>query len=490
MLGSRASTRPLQLRHRSLLATRSSRDEHSKRVQAIVRRRHLMQKPLSILGDKLMALEVLKRAQKTPTSGEDDTRERVASMLADIEAGKEARAEHYALTLDQWQGNIVVTSEQLEEAARKVPQQIKDDIQFAHDRVRTFALAQRDSLKEFEMDLGSGMIAGQKLIPVTTSGCYVPGGRYAHIASAVMSVTTAKAAGVDNVIVCSPASGDAGVHPAILYTANLAGADTVLALGGVQGVAALAFGLYTGHAADIIVGPGNRYVAEAKRMLYGRVGIDMFAGPTEVAVIADDSADPELVASDLIGQAEHGPDSPAWLITLSRELAENVMALVPKYVARLGEPNRSAAEAAWRDYAEVVVADTREAAVAASDAYAPEHLEVHADQLDWWLGALKNYGSLFLGEETTVAYGDKSAGPNHILPTKGAARYTGGLSVGKFLKTVTWQRMSREANRDVGAASSRISRAEGMQGHALSGDDRLHKYFPDETFDLGDDAPV
>ena len=352
--------------------------------------------------------------------------------------------------------------------------------------MRRFAEAQRESLAEFETELSPGLVAGQRLIPVETAGCYVPGGRYAHIASAIMSVTTAKTAGVANVIACSPPRREGGVHPAILYTANLCGADTVLALGGVQGVAALAFGLFTGHAADLIVGPGNRFVAEAKRVLFGRVGIDLFAGPTEILVIADGEADPDLVACDLVSQAEHGPDSPAWLVSTSPALAREVMARIDHFVARLEEPNRSAAAAAWRDYGEVAVAGSREEAAALSDTYAPEHLEVHAADPEWWLARLRNYGSLFLGEETTVTYGDKAAGPNHILPTRGAARYTGGLSVGKFIKTVTWQRMTREANREVGAASARISRAEGMQGHALAGDDRLHKYFPEETFRLGD----
>ena len=337
------------------------------------------------------------------------------------------------------------------------------------------------------MELSPGLVAGQKLIPIRTAGCYIPGGRYAHIASAIMSVTTAKVAGVDNIIACSPARAAEGIHPSIIYAAHLAGVDTLLSLGGVQGVAALAFGLFSGHSADILVGPGNRYVAEAKRLLYGRVGIDLFAGPTEIAVIADDSADPEIIATDLAGQAEHGPDSPVWLITTSRELAKAVMAKIPDCINRLQEPNRSAADSAWRDYGEVVLVDSRESAVAQSDHYAPEHLEVHAENLDWWLRNLRNYGSLFLGEETTVTYGDKASGPNHILPTKGSARYTGGLSVAKFIKTVTWQRMTREANRNVGTVSARISRAEGMEGHALSGDDRLRKYFPTEQFDLSAD---
>ena len=429
-------------------------------------------------------MKYLKKASKSPASGEDDARRIVQDMLAEIETIGEQKVREYAEKLDQWTGDIIVSADEIKAAGESLSQRARDDIQFAYERVEKFAKAQLQSMSEFETELSPGLIAGQRLIPVQTAGCYIPGGRYAHIASAVMSVTTAKVAGVQHIIACSPTRGDSGVHPSILYTADLAGADTILALGGVQGVAALAFGLFSGHPADILVGPGNRFVAEAKRILYGRVGIDMFAGPTEIAVIADETADPDIVASDLAGQAEHGPDSPAWLISTSERLAQDVIERVPGCIARLGEPNRSAAENAWRDYGEVVVAESREEAVQQSDHYAPEHLEVHTTDLDWWLSNLTNYGSLFLGEETTVTYGDKASGPNHILPTKGAARYSGGLSVGKFIKTVTWQRMNREANRDVGAVSARISRAEGMEGHALSGDDRLHKYFPDEQFEL------
>ena len=433
-----------------------------------------------------MALTWLKRASRTPTSGEAETRAIVERMLAEIEEGGETAARRFAETLDDWSGDIVVSPEVVARAEGGLSTQFRDDIRFAWERVRRFAEAQRASLSEFETELSPGLVAGQRLIPVETAGCYIPGGRYAHIASAIMSVTTAKAAGVRNVIACSPPRREGGVHPAILYTADLCGADTILALGGVQGVAALAFGLFTGHAADLIVGPGNRFVAEAKRALFGRVGIDLFAGPTEILVIADRDADPDLVACDLVSQAEHGPDSPAWLVATSHSLASEVVARIERHVSRLDEPNRGAAAAAWRDYGEVAVADSREEAASLSDAYAPEHLEVHAVDPDWWLARLRNYGSLFLGEETTVTYGDKAAGPNHILPTRGAARYTGGLSVGKFIKTVTWQRMTRGANREVGAASARISRAEGMQGHALAGDDRLRKYFPQEDFRLGD----
>ncbi len=432
-----------------------------------------------------MRIEIVKKATKTSATGEDDTAEIVRTMLREIEQGGEDKAREYALKLDGWKQDIVLTRDDIEAAKALVPEQTKLDIQFSHQRVKGFAEAQLASMSEFETELSPGLFAGQRLIPVNTAGCYVPGGRYAHIASAIMSITTARVAGVKQVIACSPTHPDRGVHPAIIYAADLAGADTILSLGGVQGIAALAFGLFTGHPADILVGPGNRFVAEAKRILFGRVGIDLFAGPTEILVIADDSADPEIVASDLAGQAEHGLDSPAWLVSTSPQLAQQVIDLMPKYIERMAEPNRSTAESAWRDYGEVVVVGSREEAVKVSDDYAPEHLEVQCEDLDWWLQYLSNYGSLFLGEETTVAYGDKCSGTNHILPTKGAARYTGGLSVSKFIKVLTWQRMTEAANREVGAVTARISRSEGMEGHARSGDDRLYKYFPGEEFNLG-----
>ena len=431
-----------------------------------------------------MTVEYLKKAEKTAATGEDDTRKIVAGMLTEIEAGGEEKAIEYAVKLDNYSGNVVVSKEEIAEASSRISQQMKDDIQFAYDRVRSFAEKQREALIDFEVELSPGLFAGQKQIPVVTAGCYVPGGRYAHVASAIMSVATAKAAGVEHVIACSPPKPGEGVHPAIIYTADLCGADTILAMGGVQGIAAMTFGLFTGHEADILVGPGNRFVAEAKRMLFGRVGIDLFAGPTEIAIIADHTADPEIVASDLVGQAEHGLDSPCWLITTDRELGQKVIDLMPGYISRLPDTARSAAEVSWRDYGEVALCSDREEAARVSDRYAAEHLEVQAEDLDWWVKRLRNYGSLFVGEETTVAFGDKCSGTNHILPTKGAGRYTGGLSVGKFIKTVTTQRMSREANREVAAAAARISRLEGMEAHARTGDDRLHKYFPDETFRL------
>ena len=434
-----------------------------------------------------MAAEYLKRAPKTAASGEADVRATVQAMLDEIEAGGEAKAADYARRLDKWDGNIVVSPAERAQAAAQVPDKLKADIRFAHDHVRRFAQAQRAAILDTEVELSPGLIAGHRNIPVATAGCYVPGGRYTHVASAIMSVTTAKVAGVGQIVACCPPRPGVGINPAVLYALDLCGADTILNLGGVQGVAALAFGLFTGHPADILVGPGNQYVAEAKRILYGRVGIDMFAGPSEILVIADETADPAIVAADLVGQAEHGYNSPAWLIALSRPLGEKVLELVPRLIADLPALNAKNAEAAWRDYGEIVLAANREEAVKLSDAYASEHLEVHCAALDWWLEHLRNYGSLFLGAETTVAYGDKTAGPNHILPTKGAARYTGGLSVGKFLKTVTWQRMTREANKEIGAVAARLSRLEGMEAHARTGDLRLAKWFPGENFDLAVD---
>lgn len=432
-----------------------------------------------------MTTEYLKKATPPQATIDAATGETVQRMLAEIKAEGCAAVERYARELDGYHGKILLSEADIAESVKRVPVTVRADIAFAHQRVRDFAQRQRDSLGEFEVELMSGLVAGQKLIPVNTAGCYVPGGRYAHAASAIMSVCTAHVAGVPHIVATSPAHKEAGVNPAILYAMQLCGAHTILALGGVQAIAALAYGLYAKAPADIIVGPGNRFVAEAKRTLFGSIGIDVVAGPTESAIIADEHADPDIVAADLAGQAEHGPDSPVWLYTTSRALGEKVIAIMPRVIAALPEPARSSANAAWRDYGEVVYAPTREEICEISDRYAPEHLQILASDLDWWLGRLTNYGSLFLGEETTVAYGDKCAGPNHILPTRGAARYSGGLSVGKFIKTVTYQRLNRTASREVGQVAARISRLEGMEGHARTGDIRLKKYFPEEHFELG-----
>jgi sulfopropanediol 3-dehydrogenase len=432
-----------------------------------------------------MATTYLKTASKTPESESGNAQAVVSEMLARIEAEGEDAVRHYARALDKWDGPIVVGRDEMEARAAEVPEQVREDIAFAAGEVRRFALAQKQSIGEFELTMGSGLTVGQKMVPCNVAGCYVPTGRYAHIASAYMSVATAKAAGVRTVIACSTPYRGGGIHPYVLYAMNVAGADIVMTLGGVQAIAAMAFGLFTGKPADIIVGPGNKYVAEAKRMLFGKVGIDVFAGPSEVAVIADDSADPEIVAVDLVGQAEHGHESPAWLFTTSRQLAETVMTRVPALIDALPQPARDAAAAAWRDYGEVVLCDTREEVVEISDRYASEHLEVHTADLDWWLANLTNYGSLFLGEETTVAFGDKASGPNHILPTKFAARYSAGLSVHKFLKPLTWQRADRDACKTLSLATARISRLEGMEAHARTADVRMAKYYPGHDFDLG-----
>ena len=376
-------------------------------------------------------------------------------------------------------------ADEIERRTRDIDASVKRDIEFATAQVRRFAQAQRDSMHEFSLEVQPGLIAGQRLIPVNVAGCYVPTGRYAHIASAYMTIATAKAAGVPTVIACSTPYRGEGIHPHVLYAMKVAGADIIMTLGGVQAIATLAYGLFTGKPADIIAGPGNKYVAEAKRVLFGQVGIDVLAGPTEVAIIADESADAAIVASDLVGQAEHGHESPAWLFTTSHSLANAVMQRVPGLIDALPATARDAAGAAWRDYGEVVLCGSREEVAEVSDRYAAEHLEVHAKDLDWWLANLTCYGSLFLGEETTVAFGDKASGPNHVLPTRGAARYSGGLSVHKFIKTVTWQRMTRAANHMIAPATARISRLEGMEAHARTADDRLAKYFPGERFELG-----
>jgi sulfopropanediol 3-dehydrogenase len=441
-------------------------------------------------SEAAMSTVYLKKASKTPESETASAQKVVAQMLAEIGKNGEAAVRAYAKTLDGWNDEIVLTRGEIQRRAAEVPAEVKRDIDFAIAQVSAFAQAQRQSLQEFALPLHPGVTAGQRVMPVNVAGCYAPAGRYAHIASAYMGVATAKAAGVKTIVACSGPFRGGPMHPYLLYAFDKAGADVIMTLGGVQAIAAMAEGLFSGRPADVIVGPGNKFVAEAKRSLFGKVGIDVFAGPSEVAVIADDSADAALVASDLVGQAEHGHESPAWLFTTSRALAEDVLRRVPVLIDALPPTARDAAGAAWRDYGEVMVCDSREEVAALSDRYASEHLEVHARDLDWWLATLTCYGSLFLGEETTVAYGDKASGPNHVLPTKGAARYSGGLSVHKFMKTLTWQRMTREAARDIGEITARISRLEGMEAHARTADDRLAKYFPGQRFERGEPVKV
>ena len=424
-----------------------------------------------------MAIKYIKKAAKTPETDDHKTQAAVQDILNDIAKRKEEALKDLNKKFDKYEGEVIVSKEKIEEAIKKVDQKTKDDVKFAHERIKKFAEHQLKSMNnDFEVELSKGLFAGQRLIPVDTAGCYIPGGRYAHISSAVMAITPAKVAGVKKIICASPPKDKDGANPGIIFAANHCGADIIMNLGGVAAIGAMTHGCFKNPPVDFLVGAGNQYVAEAKRIVYGKVGIDQFAGPTEIAIIADRSADKEIVAVDLVGQLEHGYNSPGWLFTTDKSLADFTMKRVPELINELPELAKVNATAAWKDYGEVILCDTNEEMAETSDKYASEHLEVHAENLDWWLKRLRNYGSLFLGEETTVAYGDKCSGTNHILPTKGGGRYTGGLFVGKFIKTLTFQRMTKEATKVVGATAARLGRAEGMEAHARTADVRLRKY--------------
>jgi len=426
---------------------------------------------------------------------DEEVYKRVQTIITDLEKDGEAAALGYAQKLDKWpveSKTLLLTKEEIAEQTSCLTEEAKRDVHVQIERVRAFAQMQKDHTTEFECELlpeqCPGVITGQKLIPVNGVGCYIPGGRYSHVSSAAMTIATAKVAGVKSVVACSPPmQGTTRIHPGTLYAMNAAGADHILVCGGAHAIGSMAFGLFTGVNVDMIVGPGNSYVAEAKRFLYGRVGIDMFAGPTEILVLADDTADPRIVASDLVSQAEHGLTSPAWLITTSMRVAQGVADWVPKLVAAL--PKDNAANVSWPDRGQVLYVETRDDMRRLSDQYAAEHLEVHCADLDWWLANLTNYGSLFVGEETCVSYGDKISGPNHALPTLRGSRYSGGLSVDKYTKKLTYQKKTKEANRYIGPLCARLCRLEGMEAHARAGDDRLEKYFPDEKFDIANPQP-
>jgi sulfopropanediol 3-dehydrogenase len=432
---------------------------------------------------EILKLEYIKQANITAEINSDNIRGRVKEILADIEARKEQAVADLAKELDGWEGEFILSPEKKKALIEQVPEEVKADIRYAFGQVSGFAKAQRESLKEFQTSPIDGVQLGQRIIPMEVAGCYIPGGRFAHACSALMSVATAKAAGVETVIACSPPRG-ASINPAVVYALDVAGADIILEMGGVQAIATLAFGLFTGKPANILAGPGNAYVAEAKTILSssGKCTIDVFAGPTESAIIADKTADYMTVAIDLVSQAEHGYDSPVWLFTDSRELAEKVSEVMPKIIADM--PNPEVPESSWRDYGEIILCDSREELCEVSDSYAPEHLQVICEEKDWWVEHLKSYGSLFLGEGSTVPQGDKCSGTNHILPTKKAGHYSGGLNVFKFLKICTYQTISPEANEIVSAAASRLSRVEGMEGHARACDWRLRKYFPERKWDF------
>jgi sulfopropanediol 3-dehydrogenase len=420
--------------------------------------------------------EYLKHAPLYTAEATAEVRRTVSEMLSSIQREGTDAIRRYSAELDGWDPpSFVVDEPEIAAAADQLDDDLRGHIAFAQRQVRAFATAQRETLRDLEVETLPGVTLGHRHIPVERVGAYVPGGRYPMLASSFMTVIVPKVAGVGHVTACAPPQRGGGVHPAMLYAMASSGADTILALGGVQALAAMAFGIEGLPAVDMIVGAGNAYVAEAKRQLFGEVGIDLLAGPTEIAIIADDGADPTLVAADLLGQAEHGPTSPAVLITPSRELGEAVLSEIDELLATW--PTREVAGAAWAAHGQVVVVDDLDAAIALSDEIAPEHLEVQVseDRLDRCLGGLRNYGSLFLGAQATVAYGDKAVGTNHVLPTMRAARYTGGLWVGKFLKTCTYQRLTDEGTRRVAPAVAAISRAERFEGHALTATMRLDR---------------
>jgi sulfopropanediol 3-dehydrogenase len=418
--------------------------------------------------------EYLKRAEWHAPAASEAVRATVSEMLLRIEREGERAVRAYSQALDGWSPpGFLVDGAAIEVAAAALDDGLAEHIAFAQAQVRGFALAQRATLLELELETLPGVTLGHRHIPVGAVGAYVPGGRYPMLASAFMTVIVPKVAGVRHVVAAAPPQPGGGVHPAMLHAMATSGADAILCLGGVQALAAMAFGLCGVEPADVLVGAGNAYVAEAKRQLFGRVGIDVLAGPTEVAIIADGSADARLVAADLLGQAEHGPTSPSLLISTSRPLALDALAAVGELLADW--PTRAVAGPAWRDHGAVAVVADDDEAIRLADAYAPEHLEVQVaeEKLDRYLERLRNYGSLFLGADATVAYGDKAVGTNHVLPTMGAARFTGGLWVGKFLKTCTFQRLSPAGTRAVAPAVAAISHAERLAGHARTAEMRL-----------------
>lgn len=429
-------------------------------------------------------MEYIKKASNSAEEHSSAARKIVEEILADIRANGEDAVRKIAKKFDNWDQDFVLSDEKKAKLIATVPENVKKDIQFAYKQITAFAQAQRDSIKDFDMVTPAGVRAGQKVIPMDVAGCYIPGGRFAHTCSALMSVATAKVAGVPFVVAATPPRGDS-IDASVAYAMDLAGADIILEMGGVQAIACMAYGIFTGKPANILAGPGNAFVAEAKAILAGEgvCGIDLFAGPSEIAVIADAKADPMTVAIDLLSQGEHGTNSPVWLFTESRELCDRVLEIMPKLIADMPDPATPATS--WEEYGEIILCDSPEEVVEVSDKYAPEHLEVLVDNPDWWLGKLKSYGSLFMGEGSTVTQGDKCAGPNHVLPTKKAAHFSGGLNVHKFLKILTYQEPGDKAvSSVVSEYSSRLSRVEGMEGHARACDWRLTKYNPGKKWDF------
>ncbi|MBL0407053.1 histidinol dehydrogenase [Microvirga aerilata] len=419
----------------------------------------------------------LKRGRDVAAIEEDDAKVRatVENVLADISKRGDAAVRELSVRFDGWdRADYRLTDQEIQDCLGQLSQRDLDDIRFAQAQVKNFAEHQRASMKDLEVETLPGIVLGHKNIPVNSVGCYVPGGKYPLLASAHMSVITARVAGVPRVITCAPPF-QGKPAPAIVAAQHLAGADVIYCLGGIQAVGAMALGTETIDPVDMLVGPGNAFVAEAKRQLYGRVGIDLFAGPTETLVIADESVDAEICATDLLGQAEHGPNSPAILLTTSERLAQETMAEVERLLKVL--PTAAIAQKAWNDYGAVIVCESDEEMVREADAIASEHVQVMTHDPDYFLQNMTNYGALFLGPRTNVSYGDKVIGTNHTLPTKMAARYTGGLWVGKFLKTVTYQRvLTDEASAMIGAYCSRLCMLEGFVGHAEQANIRVRRY--------------
>jgi len=398
----------------------------------------------------------------------------VEDVLDNIAKRGDEAVKQYAEQFDNWTGgDFRLNQEQIDACYKQLDAQVISDIEFAQKQVRNFAQIQRDALQDVEVETLPGVVLGHKNIPVNSVGCYIPGGKYPLVASAHMSVVTAKVAGVERVIACAPPF-EGKPHPAIVVAMDMAGADEIYCFGGIQAVGAMAIGTETIAPVDMLVGPGNAFVAEAKRQLFGRVGIDLFAGPTETLVIADDTVDGELCATDLLGQAEHGPNSPAVLLTNSEQLAHETMAQIEEQLKTL--PTAEIAGKAWKDYGQVYVCDTYEEMIEKADELASEHVQVMTKDPDYFLENMTNYGALFLGPETNVSYGDKVVGTNHTLPTKKAARYTGGLWVGKFIKTCTYQRLSKEASYNIGQYCSRLCAVEGFAGHQAQADIRVKRY--------------
>ncbi len=421
-------------------------------------------------------IRVLKQGISADAAEEIDTKVKttVEEILADIKAcGNDAIRELSQRFDDYSPDSFRLTEEEIEACVARVPEQTTDDIKFAQAQVRNFAEIQRAALKDVEVETLPGVVLGHKNIPVNSVGCYVPGGRYPMVASAHMSVVTAKVAGVQRIIACAPPH-NGKPHDAIVAAMHLGGADEIYCLGGVQAVGAMALGTESIAAVDVLIGPGNAYVAEAKRQLFGRVGIDLLAGPTETLIIADDTCDAEMAATDLLGQAEHGPNSPAILLTDSEKLGLETQVEIERQLETL--PTADVAGQAWRDYGQVIVCDTKEEMLAEADRIASEHVQVMTEDPDYFLENMTNYGALFLGPETNVAYGDKVIGTNHTLPTKLAARYTGGLWVGKFIKTCTYQRVTPEATAAIGEYCSRLCELEGFAGHKAQADLRVRRY--------------